>query len=210
MKTKTKLKLKIFQNLQLKLKISQNENHTDVRDRILPYLIADIVARAYPSVQAADAPMAHTSTPVTPVINQSVGWHYFCKAHSHRASLLFVHYQIILLNDTGKCVFEQHIQSCYLKEERSNYVVAAIPATVLFSFKSRFREVTRWALRKAAVEVDEWLVKAVMAMYEGAQTVVRTTEGDSKAFNVKVGLHQGSVLSPLLFVIVMEMIFREL
>ena len=48
-------------------------------------------------------------------------------------------------------------------------------------------------------------MKAVMVMYEGAQTVVRTTEGDSKAFNVKVGLHQGSVLSPLLFVIVMEM-----
>ena len=37
-------------------------------------------------------------------------------------------------------------------------------------------------------------MKAVMAMYdEGAQTVVRTTEGDSKAFNVKVGLHQRSV-----------------
>jgi len=69
------------------------------------------------------------------------------------------------------------------------------------------REVTRWALRKAGVE--EWLVKAVMVMYEGAQTVVRTT-GDSKAFNVKVGLHQGSVLSPQLFVIVMEMISREL
>ena len=49
-----------------------------------------------------------------------------------------------------------------------------------------------------------------MAMYEGAQTVVRTTEGDSKAFIVKVGLHQGSALSPLLFVIVMEMISREL
>ena len=32
------------------------------------------------------------------------------------------------------------------------------------------REVTRWALRKAGV--DEWLVKAVMAMYEGAQTVI--------------------------------------
>ena len=48
-------------------------------------------------------------------------------------------------------------------------------------------------------------MKAVMAMYKGAQTVIRTT-GDSKAFNVKVGLHQGSVLSHLLFVIVMEMI----
>jgi len=58
--------------------------------------------------------------------------------------------------------------------------------------------------------VEEWLVKAVLAMYEGAQIVVRTTEGDSKAFSVKVGLHQGSVLSPLLFVIVMELISREL
>ena len=28
------------------------------------------------------------------------------------------------------------------------------------------REVTRWALRNAGV--DEWLAKAVMAMYEGA------------------------------------------
>ena len=44
-------------------------------------------------------------------------------------------------------------------------------------------------------------MKAVMAMYEGAQTVVRTTEGDSKAFDVKVGL---------LFMIVMGMISREL
>ena len=51
---------------------------------------------------------------------------------------------------------------------------------------------------------------AIMAMYEGAQTVVTTTEGDSKAFHVKVRLHQGSVLSPLLFVIVMEIITREL
>ena len=39
---------------------------------------------------------------------------------------------------------------------------------------------------------------------------VRTTEGVSKALNVKVGLHKGSILSPLLFVIVMEMIPREL
>ena len=70
------------------------------------------------------------------------------------------------------------------------------------------REVTRWALGKVGVE--EWLVSTVMAMYEEAKTVIRTPEGDSSALSVKVGLHEGSVLSPLLFVIVMEVIIKEL
>ena len=42
------------------------------------------------------------------------------------------------------------------------------------AFDRVLREVTRWALRKAGV--DEQLVNAVMAIYEGAQTVDRTTE----------------------------------
>ena len=42
-----------------------------------------------------------------------------------------------------------------------------------------------------------------------AKTVVRTVYGNSKSFEVKVGMHQGSALSPLLFVIVMEAISRE-
>ena len=52
------------------------------------------------------------------------------------------------------------------------------------------KEVTRWALREA--DVEKWL-----AMIE-----VRTLEGNSDGFEVKVGLHQGSMLSPLLFIIV--------
>ena len=51
--------------------------------------------------------------------------------------------------------------------------------------------------------VEEWLVSAVISMYIGAKTVVRTVYGNSKGFEVKVGMHQGSGLSPLLFVIVM-------
>ena len=62
------------------------------------------------------------------------------------------------------------------------------------------REVMSWAMRK--LEVEEWLVSAVMSMYTGAKTVVRTVYGNSKDFEVKVGTHQGSALSPLLFVIV--------
>jgi len=70
------------------------------------------------------------------------------------------------------------------------------------------RDVVRWALRKLGV--DEWLVKAVMAMYVGAKTAVKTQDGPSGELDVKVGLHQGSVLSPLLFVSVMEAITQEI
>jgi len=57
--------------------------------------------------------------------------------------------------------------------------------------------------------VEEWLVSAVMSMYTGAKTVVRTVYGNSRGFEVNVGMHQGSALSPLLFVMVMEAISRE-
>ena len=33
----------------------------------------------------------------------------------------------------------------------------------------------------------EWLVSAVMSMYTGAKTVIRTVYGNSKGFEVKVG-----------------------
>ena len=47
------------------------------------------------------------------------------------------------------------------------------------------REVISWAMRKLGVE--EWLVLAVMSMYAGAKTVVRTVYGNSKGFEAKVG-----------------------
>jgi len=62
-------------------------------------------------------------------------------------------------------------------------------------------------MRKLGVE--EWLVSVVMSMYADAKTVVRTVYGNSKGFEVKVGMHQGSALSSLFFVIVMEAISRE-
>ena len=42
-----------------------------------------------------------------------------------------------------------------------------------------------------------------------AKTVVRTVYGNSSGFEVKVGMQQGSALSLVLFVIVMEAISRE-
>jgi len=64
------------------------------------------------------------------------------------------------------------------------------------------REVVKWALRKEGV--PEWLVAMVMSTYSKATTAVRVGQGLSEEFEVKVGVHQGSKLSPLLFVIVMQ------
>jgi len=59
------------------------------------------------------------------------------------------------------------------------------------------------------LDVDEWLVSAVMPMHMGARTVVRTVYGSSDNFDVTAGIHQGSALSLLLFVTVMETISRQ-
>ena len=47
-------------------------------------------------------------------------------------------------------------------------------------------------------------------MYENAKSCVRLNCQFSNEFSIKVGVHQGAVLSPLLFIIVMEALSREL
>ena len=69
------------------------------------------------------------------------------------------------------------------------------------------RKVIWWALRKLGVE--EWIVRLVQLMYANAQSRVRVGEGYSEEFEVKVGVHQGSVLSLLLFIIVLEALSWE-
>ena len=69
------------------------------------------------------------------------------------------------------------------------------------------RKVIWWALRKLGVE--EWIVRLVQRMYANAGSRVRVGEGYSEEFEVNVGVHQGSVLSPLLFIIVLEALSRE-
>ena len=69
------------------------------------------------------------------------------------------------------------------------------------------RKVVWWALRKLGV--PEALVKTVQAMYHNARARVRVGTSLSEEFEVKVGVHQGSVLSPLLFIIVLEALSAE-
>ena len=69
------------------------------------------------------------------------------------------------------------------------------------------RKVIWWALRRLGVE--EWIVRLVQGMYANARSRVCVGEGFSKEFEVKVGVHQGSVLSPLLFIIVLKALSSE-
>ena len=54
--------------------------------------------------------------------------------------------------------------------------------------------------------IPEGMVRALMNLYEGAKTRVRVGLELSEDFEVKVGVHQGSALSPLLFAIVVDVI----
>ena len=55
-------------------------------------------------------------------------------------------------------------------------------------------------------EVDEKVIRLIQDMYEGSHTRDGTVAGATEDFEVKLGLHQGSALSPLPFVIVMDCI----
>jgi hypothetical protein len=48
-----------------------------------------------------------------------------------------------------------------------------------------------------------------MVLYNGTRSRVRVADGTSEGFEIGVWVHQGSVLSPLLFIVVMEEATKE-
>ena len=68
------------------------------------------------------------------------------------------------------------------------------------------RKVMEWAMRKKGL--SEVIVRTVVSLYNGEKTRLRVRSAYSEEFEIKVGVHQGSVLSPLLFAIVAD-VFTE-
>ena len=64
------------------------------------------------------------------------------------------------------------------------------------------REEVWYCMRKSGLE--EKYVRIVQDMYDDSITAVRCAVGVTEGFEVKVGLHQGSALSPCLFAMVMD------
>ena len=75
------------------------------------------------------------------------------------------------------------------------------------SYFSQTQEELWYCMRKSGI-VEKY-VQLVQDMYEGSETVVRCAVGTTKSFKVKVGLHQGSALSPFLFAVIMDRLTDE-
>ena len=69
------------------------------------------------------------------------------------------------------------------------------------------REFIGFALRWKSV--PEYLVNGLMSLYKGCKTAVLVDGELSSSFSVKVGVHQGFALSPLLFIMVMGVLTED-
>ena len=69
------------------------------------------------------------------------------------------------------------------------------------------REELWYSMRKSGMA--EKYVQLVQVLYEESETVVRCAIGTTESFKVKVGLHQGSKLSPFLFAVIMDRLTDE-
>ena len=57
--------------------------------------------------------------------------------------------------------------------------------------------------------VPECYVESIQYMYEGVRTSVRSAAGLTEDFEVRVGLHQGTALSPFLFAIIIDVLTKD-
>uniref|UniRef100_A0A8I6WS22 Reverse transcriptase domain-containing protein n=1 Tax=Hordeum vulgare subsp. vulgare TaxID=112509 RepID=A0A8I6WS22_HORVV len=65
-----------------------------------------------------------------------------------------------------------------------------------------------WALDKHKVPIK--YITLIKDMYDNVVTSVRTSDGDTDDFPIRIGLHQGSALSPYLFDLVMDEFTRDI
>ena len=98
----------------------------------------------------------------------------------------------------------KQLQQKSLHEEKNTYfaffdqgkIVDCVPCTVFW-----------WAMWKLGIH--EWIIQIVTSMYENDYSKVTITNGYNKPISASISVHQGSVLTPLLFIIVIKPLLRE-
>ena len=98
----------------------------------------------------------------------------------------------------------RQLQEKYLEKRKKLYHIFA-------DLEKAFNKIPcaaiRWALCRQ--RVPERLNNTVMALYRETRSLVRVAGETSVDFGIEVRVHQGSVLSPLLFIVVMEETTKE-
>ena len=106
---------------------------------------------------------------------------------------------------TVNAIFIVRMQEEYQKKDKKLY-------TCFVDMEKAFdrvpRKVMEWAMRKK--DLSQVIVRAVMSLYDDAKTRARVGSALSEEFKVKVGIHEGSVLSPLLFAKVVDVITQKM
>ena len=90
----------------------------------------------------------------------------------------------------GRGTIVRQIQEKFLAQKKDLWIAFA---DLEKAFNRVPRDVLWWVLRQSGV--DEWIVRVIQSVYEGALTSVKLGVGESVEFAFKVGVHQGSVLS---------------
>ena len=96
----------------------------------------------------------------------------------------------------------RRLQEEYLDKEKKLYVCFFVDLERAFDRVPT--KVLEWTMKKRGI--PEAMVRAVMSLYEGAKTRVRVGLELSEEFEEKVGVHQGHVLLPLVFAIVVDVV----
>ena len=102
---------------------------------------------------------------------------------------------------TIDAVFIPRFQDEYLAKEKKLYMCFV---DLEKAFDRIPRKVLEWVIRKRGI--PEVMVRAVMNLYERVSVGLELSE----KFEVKVGVHQGSVLSPLVFAIVVDVVTQNM
>jgi hypothetical protein len=83
---------------------------------------------------------------------------------------------------------------------------------VFIDLEKSYDKVTRnimwWALQKYKVSTK--YITLIKDMYDNVVTSVQTSDRDTNDFLINIRLHQGSALSPYLFVLVMDEVTRDI
>ena len=88
------------------------------------------------------------------------------------------------------------------------YILLMVFVDLVKAYDRVPRELIWYSLRRKGV--PEAYINIIRDIYAGCKTSFVTSAGRTKEIEIEVGLHQRSALSPLLFVIIIDVITEEI